>query len=507
MSHGLGELPNGLRKGDILAGKYRIGATIGAGAMGTVVAAHHLMLDEKVAIKFLRGDPSERADAVARFVREARAVVRIRNEHVVRVLDIAELEDGPPYIVMEYLDGCDLAEKLRAAGPLRVVDAVGHILEACEAMAEAHRMGIVHRDLKPANLFLSERVAAPSSIKVLDFGIAKTLRLVPTTLSLDETALSAGITHSKAILGSPYYMSPEQMESSGDVDARTDIWALGVTFFELVTGRHPYTGSSLIQVYSSMISQDAASWRAALSDHPEGLQTILARCLAHDREERYANVGDFASALAPFGSARAAASLQRIGRTLAEAASEDGHTTVPVALRSSDSAPRGIEEPMPPSDAGSKGRLRRMLGSVFIGGVFASAVLALVGLARNPGTEPRKTGAPEAVAATAEPAFALSAVSTASAEPERGTAAPSPVAPTMTSASVTHATRTGPWPRQDAPTGATTLPHAPPPKGAMAPPVSSTRTESPAAAGESSAMSGASSFGAKKIKEMLGARE
>jgi len=506
MSHGPAELPNGVREGDILAGKYRIGATVGAGAMGTVVAAHHLMLDEKVAIKFLRGDPGERGDAVARFVREARAAVRLRNEHVVRVLDIAELEGGPPYIVMEFLDGCDLADKLRAGGPLRVAEAVGYVLEACEAMAEAHRMGIVHRDRKPANLFLSERIGSPPSIKVLDFGIAKTLRLVPTTLSLDETALSAGITQSKAILGSPFYMSPEQMESSGDVDARTDIWALGVTFFELVTGRHPYTGSSLIQVYSSMISQDSGSWSAALANHPAGLQTILARCLAHDREDRYANVGELANALAPFGSARAVASVQRIGRTLAEAAAEDGHSAAPVALHSSNSTPQDIEKPPSSGAAGSRGRLGRVLGSVFVGGVFASAYLAVAGLARNQGVESRKTSAVEAIAAPVEAEFPLSTVSTSPVEPERDTPA-SPGAPALTRASVTLATRTGAWPRQDAAAGVTASPHALPSGAAVGVSVSAAHPEAPVAGGASSATSDGSTFGAQRIKEMLGARE
>ena len=352
-----------------------------------------------------------------------------------------------------------------------------------------------------------ERVGSPPSIKVLDFGIAKTLRLVPTTLSLDETALSAGITQSKAILGSPFYMSPEQMESSGDVDARTDIWALGVTFFELVTGRHPYTGSSLIQVYSSMISQDSGSWSAALAKHPAGLQTILARCLAHDREDRYANVGELASALAPFGSARAVVSVQRIGRTLAEPAAEEGRTTAPVALRASDSAPHGIEKPPSSTRAGSRGRLGRVLGSVFVGGVFASVVLAVAGLARNHGVESRRTGAVEAIAAPVEPEFPLSAVSTAPVEPERDTSPASPGAPTLTRASVTLATRTGAWPRQGAAAGVTASPHALPSGAAVGVSVSATRPEAPVAGGASSTTSDASAFGAQKIKEMLGARE
>jgi eukaryotic-like serine/threonine-protein kinase len=512
MGHGAVDLPNGIREGEILAGKYRIGKTLGAGAMGAVVAAHHLILDEKVAIKFMHAHPMDRAGAVARFVHEARAAVRIRNEHVVRIFDIAVLQSGPPYIVMEYLDGCDLAVKLRRTGRLRLEEAVDYILEACEAMAEAHRLGIVHRDLKPANLFLSERNGSPPSIKVLDFGISKTVHLVPTTLGLDETVLSAGVTQAKAILGSPFYMSPEQMESATDVDARADIWALGVTLFELVTGSYPYTGSSLIQVYSKMISKDSSVWRAALVDRPAGLQAILARCLAHDRQNRYASVGEFAGALAPFGSDHAAASLQRIGQTLTEPVTEDAHTIRTVARRAPGTTSRRIDVAYVSGARGSKSRLGTMLGAVFVGGALASTILTVAGLARKPGVALGKAGERATIVVAADPDLPPSALATSPGEMDRGSPDRGASDTTVATMSVLPAPQTGRWPRPEAspvPGHAilqrawTSMGGAPPLLSAMRP-----VAEPPQASGADAAPSAAPShFGPQKIKEMLGARE
>ncbi len=309
-----GRLPEGVREGAVLDGKYRIGAILGEGAMGVVVAARHLLLNENVAIKFLVADRWEQGDALERFVQEARAAVRIQSEHVVRVLDVAILDSGVPYIVMEHLDGCDLSKRLRNGGPLPVEQAVDFLLEACEAISESHRIGIVHRDIKPSNLFVLERQGAPPSIKVLDFGISKSTLLVARTVDAEGTLPSAQMTGARAILGSPFYMSPEQMESAKDVDGRTDIWALGITLFELMTGAPPFRGSSLVQVYSKMMARDERAWRAALAGVPDGLDDVVGKCLETDRDRRYATVGDLAKALVPFGSKCAGASLGRIAR-------------------------------------------------------------------------------------------------------------------------------------------------------------------------------------------------
>jgi hypothetical protein len=316
-------LPDEVREGEVLAGKYRIEGRLGAGGMGELVAARHLLLGEKVAIKFMSGDSWEQKEAVARFVQEARAAIRIHSEHVVRVLDVAVLESGVPYIVMEHLAGSDLAALLAAKGPLPVPNAVDHLLEACEAVAEAHRLGIVHRDLKPANLFLSQREGAAPMVKVLDFGISKNTRLAAETANVAGSTQVSASTLPKTLLGSPFHMSPEQMESARDVDHRTDIWALGVTLFELVTGKPPYGGTTLIQVYSKMMASGTPPWKRSLRGAAASLEDVLAKCLARRREDRYADIDALAKALAPFGSARAMESAQRIARIQAGAELDD----------------------------------------------------------------------------------------------------------------------------------------------------------------------------------------
>jgi eukaryotic-like serine/threonine-protein kinase len=406
------DLPEGVREGAILSGKYLIGPILGAGAMGIVVAARHLLLNEDVAIKFLVAGRWDQADAVQRFVQEARAAVRIQSEHVVRVLDVAVLEGGAPYIVMEHLRGTDLATRLRIGGPLPVDQAVDFVMQACEAISESHRIGIVHRDLKPANLFVLEREGGPPSIKVLDFGISKITRLVPKTADLDGTLESARITQEQTILGSPFYMSPEQMESARDVDARADIWALGVTLFEMVTGRPPFTGSSLVQVYSRMTSPDESGWRTALAGRPARLEAIVGRCLEWDRDRRYPNIREFAHALAPLGSRRAGVSLGRIV----------------VSPDPSESNP-GVEK-APGLTPGRAGRFHvgRNLLAAMIAGFVGSAVFVL-------GSSPRSAGSPPTQSAT--PARM---VSMPSIEPPRGSAAKLFVeAPLTSSATATRA--------------------------------------------------------------------
>lgn len=192
------ELPEGVREGEDLAGKYRIGARLGMGAMGLVVAARHNLLGQNVAIKFLLADRLEQADAIPRFIQEARSAMSIQNEHVVRVLDVAVLDSGVPYIVMEHLEGTDLATRLRKRGPLAIEEAIDHVLEASEAIAEAHHSGIIHRDLKPANLFLLERRGAPATIKVLDFGISKSAQEGHKLLAQDGDSSVGATTASRA---------------------------------------------------------------------------------------------------------------------------------------------------------------------------------------------------------------------------------------------------------------------------------------------------------------------
>lgn len=225
MTDDMDDIP--LREGDLIDGKYRVTRTLGVGGMGYVVEAYHEQLGQRVAIKGLLQGIQPRPEAIARFLREARAAVRIQNEHVARVTDVGSLPDGAAYMVMEYLDGVDLAQRTRGTGPLAAETAVDYVLQACEAIAEAHAIGIVHRDLKPANLFLTRRSDGSPLGKVLDFGISKVFEAGEPQRDITGTAVA---------MGSPQYMSREQMHSAKHVDVRTDIWALGTVLFELIAG-------------------------------------------------------------------------------------------------------------------------------------------------------------------------------------------------------------------------------------------------------------------------------
>ncbi len=316
--------------GQILGGKYRVDRVLGAGGMGMVVAATHLQLEERVAIKFLLPEALQNAEAVARFGREARAAVKIRGEHVARVIDVGSFENGAPYMVMEHLDGRDLSALLKERGTFQPWDAVDAVLQACEALAEAHALGIVHRDLKPANLFMTRRPDGTPSVKVLDFGISKV-----TNASASDNAM----TKTSAIMGSPLYMSPEQMTASRDVDARTDVWAIGVVLYELLTGRAPFRAETLPEICGLILTAAPAAIRNFSPSTPDALQVAVLRCLEKDRTRRFQSVSELAQALAPFGSRATSRSVERISRILgAEGAHYQSPPSVPHAMHGASGA-------------------------------------------------------------------------------------------------------------------------------------------------------------------------
>jgi len=298
----------GVRQGDVLAGKYRVERVLGVGGMGVVVAAHHLQLDEKVALKFLLPEMLVSDEAVTRFAREARAAARIKSEHVARVFDVGILENGSPYMVLEYLEGEDLGAQLQRCGPLPIGNAVDFILQTCVAVADAHALGIVHRDLKPANLFCVRRSDGQMLIKVLDFGISKT--------DVPGAASPGRFTRTSALMGSPVYMSPEQMQTPKDVDARTDIWALGIVLYELLAGSPPFEGETVPQISVRVATQPPTPLRGVRADTPMGLEDVVNRCLEKDRGRRYRDVGELAAALLPFAPDHARPLVQRVSGIL-----------------------------------------------------------------------------------------------------------------------------------------------------------------------------------------------
>jgi len=313
---------SGVREGDLLAGKYRIEKVLGAGGMGVVVAARHIHLDDHVAIKFLLPETLSNAEAVARFGREARAAVKIKSEHVARVSDVGTLENGAPYMVMEYLDGADLSGWLRQKGALPVEQAAEFVLQACEAIAEAHALGIVHRDLKPANLFVVRRPDGTPSVKVLDFGISKVTGPQGSASGMDMTKTSS-------VMGSPLYMSPEQMHSSKDVDARSDIWALGVILYELLSGDSPFTANTMPELVVRILSAPPEPLREKRPDAPPGIEAVILKCLERDRAQRYQNVAELALALYPFAPKRSKISVDRVSGVLKAAGISASTLSVP----------------------------------------------------------------------------------------------------------------------------------------------------------------------------------
>ena len=312
------------QEGDVLAGKFRIERVLGVGGMGMVVSAMHLQLEERIAIKFLLPEALSNAEAVARFGREARAAVKIKSEHVARVTDVGALETGAPYMVMELLRGQDLSQLLHAHGPLPVPLAAQYVLQACEALAEAHAIGIVHRDLKPANLFLTARADGSPCIKVLDFGISK-LTTPLGSGSGSGSGSDMSMTRTQAVMGSPLYMSPEQMASARDVDQRSDIWAVGTVLYELVTARVPFEAETMPQLCAQILQNEPPPPRSIRPDLPEGIEQIIWRCLRKDRNQRYANVAELAADLASFAPDAGPRSAERISRVL----SSSGALSVP----------------------------------------------------------------------------------------------------------------------------------------------------------------------------------
>jgi eukaryotic-like serine/threonine-protein kinase len=299
-----------IQQGELLAGKYRVERVLGAGGMGYVVAALHEQLGQRVAVKLLVPELCENEDSVTRFLREARAAVQIHSEHVARVIDVGELTNGSPYMVMEFLSGHDLAEELDLPGQLEVPIAIDYVLQASEAVAEAHSLNLIHRDLKPANLFLTHRPDGTALVKVLDFGISK-------AINVDDNALEPvpSLTATHSLLGSPAYMSPEQIRRPKSVDTRTDIWSLGSILFELLARDPPFNADSPLALLAAVVSDPLPSIRAIRPDVPVELEAVIAKCLEKKPEDRYQTVAELADALAPFAP-RSQPSISRISGIL-----------------------------------------------------------------------------------------------------------------------------------------------------------------------------------------------
>lgn len=294
-----------VRPGDILAGKYRVERVLGSGGMGYVVAARHLSLDQLVALKFLRTGALDSTEATTRFLREAKAAVKLKNEHVAKVFDVGTLDTREPYMVMEYLEGSDLAALLKQRGTIPAHEAADYVLQACEALAEAHGHGIIHRDIKLANLFLTRGPTGAPLVKVLDFGVSKTNPFGESEHDMTRTS---------SMLGSPRFMSPEQMRDPRAVDGRTDLWSLGVCLYRMVAGRAPFDAETLGQLFTAVMHENPEPLARLCPDLPPGFANVVHRCLEKDPATRFGSAAELAYALLPFvaDQARARAQADRI---------------------------------------------------------------------------------------------------------------------------------------------------------------------------------------------------
>jgi serine/threonine-protein kinase len=306
--------------GEVIGGKYVVESVIGIGGVAIVLAARHLELEELVAIKILQPELQSRRDIVQRFSREARAAVRIKSEFAARIFDVGNAPGRGPYLVMEHLAGSDLGVVMHERGRLPAKRAVEFVMQACEALAVAHSQGIIHRDIKPENLFLATRPDGTELVKVLDFGISKAA-LTGSIWGGDESPL-----RTQELMGTPLYMSPEQIRSTANVDHRADIWSLGVVLYELITGQLAFHGEAITKICAAVLEQEPPPLATFAPDAPAGLQAVIDRCLQKDPAKRFQNVAELALALLPFGPSMARVFAERTSTILRASGQSAGVT-------------------------------------------------------------------------------------------------------------------------------------------------------------------------------------
>jgi serine/threonine protein kinase len=394
--------PSSPSPGQVLAGKYRVERVLGTGGMGIVVAARHIQLDAPVALKFMSDEALADHALVRRFLREARATARLRGEHVIRVSDVGELDSGAPYMVMEHLQGQDLGALLASLGPPPIESAVEYAIQACEGLDEAHRAGIVHRDIKPSNLFLTRRPNGTPCIKVLDFGISKSVQMLHAPPFLHSTS-------DHAVFGTPLYMAPEQMRAARDVDGRADLWSLGASLYELLSGTAPFPAESIVTLAYRIANESPPSLRAKRPEIPDGLERVVLRCLERDCARRFPDARSLAGALEPYrkrGAAEPARPVEDEETTLFEGPAIEPPPASPIADESLGTSSVSWGRPRRP-DGIARRRKQAVFAAVALASVGASIAIGLTRgdapSARSPATVAGVPAAPRVAALPRDP--------------------------------------------------------------------------------------------------------
>ncbi len=431
-----------VQPGSVIAGKYRVERQLGSGGMGVVVEATHLALGQRVAVKLLDRELASAGENVARFFREARVAASLPSEHIARVSDVGQAEDGAPYLVMELLVGDDLAAEIARAGRLAVADAVDWTLQACEGLADAHAAGVVHRDVKPQNLFLARRPGRPPVLKILDFGLTK-----------EAVREGMTLTQPGSIFGTPQYMAPEQVLDSQSVDARCDQHALGMVLYEALTGRPPYEGTAASQLFVVIVTAPPPSARALRAEVPRALDQAIVRALAKKPDERFPSLAEMAEAIAPFGGPPARAVAANVRRVLVASGPGGAARAYPATAVPAGAGERAGRDPAPSgtdltssSDHGRRGRKNLRiavaggLGVVAVAGVAAVMVVgrygapvpaasALTAASPPPAPSASSPAVPPASAPVPAEAAAPASAATAPSAAPRGSSRPAPASP------------------------------------------------------------------------------
>ncbi len=276
--------------GQIVGGKWRIVALIGRGGMGAVYEGQNISIGKKVALKFIDAEFARQPDIASRFQREAEAASLVESAHIVHIFDSGVTDTGVPYIVMELLRGEDLRARLRRLGKLPNEEAVKIVAQTLRGLHRAHEAGIVHRDLKPDNIFLVDRDDDALFAKIVDFGISKMTRR-------SGEVGTGTLTRQGVVLGTPYYMSPEQAQALPNLDVRTDLWSVGAILYECLAGRPPHLGDTYEQIIISICTTDAPDLRSIDPTVPAPLAAVVHRALTRDKARRYQSAKEMLEAL------------------------------------------------------------------------------------------------------------------------------------------------------------------------------------------------------------------